>query len=250
MSFPRFTLVPGPIDVDVFGWELTGDRTSGEHVVECHELFHPHDDNADIEAALTWADGIIGTKQVWTHVRERGLDRWEAGGRDDKPVDEDREPTPADIRALIADATALQERMRDIERRLSGSEETRHAVFRLDDAAGQITRVNEALENTAGELARVRAVRDGSVCAVPWGVCPEHGNTLSSSGGKTRCSQPSCGRSWNYDRLGVPCGEPLTHKVTDAAGGSFLACKAHAMDATERLIGGTVTPLDKDGGRD
>ncbi|MFI5526864.1 hypothetical protein [Streptomyces platensis] len=161
----------------------------------------------------------------------------------------DREPTPADIRALIADADVLQERIRNVEQQLRGSEETRHTVFRLSDAAGQLTDVSKSLEETAGELARVRAVRDGSVCAVPWGVCPEHGNTLTSSGGRTRCTQLYCGRSWNYDRLGVPCGEPLTHKVTDPEGNSFLACKAHAMDATERLIGGIVTPLDKDGDR-
>ncbi|MFK0113982.1 hypothetical protein [Streptomyces sp. NPDC091217] len=167
---------------------------------------------------------------------------------DPNPADNDREPTPADIRALVADVAVLQERIRDVERRLRGSEETRHTVFRLDDAAGQMTRVSEALENTASELARVRAVRDGSVCSVPWGVCPEHGNTLLSSGGRSRCTRLACARSWDYDRLGVPCGEPLTHKVTDAAGESFLACKAHAMDATERLIGGTVTALDNQDG--
>ncbi|MFD5415243.1 hypothetical protein [Streptomyces nojiriensis] len=154
------------------------------------------------------------------------------------------EPTPADIRALMADASTLQQRIRDLEERLRSSEETRHTAFRLDDAAGQIARVHEDLEKTAGELARVRAVRDGSVCAVPWGVCPEHGSTLCSSGGKTWCTEPGCSRSWGYDRMNAPCGEPLTHQVTDAAGGSFLACKAHAMDASERLIGGTVTPLD------
>ncbi|MGN7139156.1 hypothetical protein, partial [Streptomyces pseudogriseolus] len=166
---------------------------------------------------------------------------------EENPVS-DREPTPADIRALIADADALQERIRNVEQQLRSSEETRHAVFRLDDAAGRLTDVSQALEETVGELTRVRSVRDGSVCAVPWGVCPEHGNTLVSSGGRTQCK--TCGRTWNYDRLGVPCGEPLTHKVTDAAGGSFLACRAHAMDASERLVGGTVTPLDKDGRRD
>ncbi|MFD7867816.1 hypothetical protein [Streptomyces sp. NPDC059783] len=156
----------------------------------------------------------------------------------------DHEPTPADIRALIADADTLQERIRAIEQQLRSSEETRHSVFRLADAAGRLTDVSEALEETAGELARVRSVRDGSVCAVPWGVCPEHGNTLVSTGGRTRCSQLACTRVWSYDRLGVPCGEPLTHKVTDATGASFNACRAHAMDATERIIGCTVTPLD------
>lgn len=86
MSFPRFKLVPGPIDVDVPGWELTGDRPSGEHIIECHELFHPTDENADIEAALDWADGIIGTRQEWKHIRERGFDRWEAGAEEELPA--------------------------------------------------------------------------------------------------------------------------------------------------------------------
>ncbi|NEC32212.1 hypothetical protein [Streptomyces rubrogriseus] len=243
MPLPRYKLVPGPIDVDVFGWELTGDRPSGEHIVECHETFHPQDHAADVEAALRWADRVIGSKQIWTHVSDRDrMEHWEAGTLADNT--DGPEPTPADIRALIAEADALQERIRNVEHRLAGSEETRHSVFRLSDAAGRLTDVSEALEETAGELARVRAVRDGSVCAVPWGVCPEHGNTLVSTGGRTRCSQLACGRTWDYDRLGVPCGEPLTHKVTDAAGESFRACKAHAMDATERLIGGTVTPLN------
>lgn len=81
MPYPRFKLVPGPIDVDVFGWELAGDRETGEALIECHELFHPSDGNADIEAALDWADRIIGTRQDWTHTRVRGFDQWEAGSR-------------------------------------------------------------------------------------------------------------------------------------------------------------------------
>lgn len=79
MLFPRFKLEPGWIDVDVSGWELTGNRESGESIVECHELFHPADSNADVEAAMDWAEGIIGARQDWRHVRERGFDRWEAG---------------------------------------------------------------------------------------------------------------------------------------------------------------------------
>ncbi|UQX04625.1 hypothetical protein [Streptomyces sp. RerS4] len=49
--------------------------------------------------------------------------------------------------------------------------------------------------------------------------------------------------------MSAPCGEPLTHQVTDAAGASFLACRAHAADAAERLIGGTLTALDEGGHR-
>ncbi|MFE9484617.1 hypothetical protein ACFYNM_39315 [Streptomyces spororaveus] len=81
MAYPRFTLEPRWIDVDVTGWELTGETEAGDHVAECHELFHADDDNADIEAAMGWAEDIIGTRQDWLHVRERGFDRWEAGTR-------------------------------------------------------------------------------------------------------------------------------------------------------------------------
>ncbi|WKK27830.1 hypothetical protein QZH56_36885 (plasmid) [Streptomyces olivoreticuli] len=73
MSFALHTLTPAWIDVDVYGWELTGD------VADCHETFHADDSNADIEAAMDWAEGIIGTRQDWRHIRERGFDRWEAG---------------------------------------------------------------------------------------------------------------------------------------------------------------------------
>ncbi|MGW2456773.1 hypothetical protein ACWCTA_36420 [Streptomyces sp. NPDC001704] len=80
--FPRFTLEPGWVDVDVPGWELKGDKESGEYLSDCHETFRPDDSNADIEAAMEWAEQLIGARQEWTHVRERGFDRWEAGTRD------------------------------------------------------------------------------------------------------------------------------------------------------------------------
>ncbi|MFF6903536.1 hypothetical protein [Streptomyces hydrogenans] len=82
-----------------------------------------------------------------------------------------------------------------------------------------------------------------STCGVPWGVCPDHGNTLRTSGGITQCRDLACLNIWDYDRLDRVCGDPVTHTVTDAAGTSFRACRAHAMDADERLVGGTVTPL-------
>ena len=163
---------------------------------------------------------------------------------------DDQEPTPADLRALMTEADSLQQRILDVHRQLTARDDIRHTAFRLEDAAGEVRQVREALGATASELARTRAVRDGTVCAVPWGVCPEHGNTLRSTGGTTRCTQLGCPRFWRYDRLGVPCGEPLTHRITDETGESFLSCRAHAADATERLVGGTVTPLAEGADRD
>ncbi|WP_137235511.1 hypothetical protein [Streptomyces sp. BPSDS2] len=80
--FPRFKLEPGWVDVDVPGWELRGDTESGDYLSDCHETFRPDDDTADTEAAIAWAEQLIGAPQDWTHVRERGFDRWEAGTRD------------------------------------------------------------------------------------------------------------------------------------------------------------------------
>ncbi|MFI1799002.1 hypothetical protein ACH427_16875 [Streptomyces sp. NPDC020379] len=82
MPFPRFKLVPDWIDIDVRGWELTGIKETGESIVECHTQFHPYDENVDIENAMDWAEGIIGSRQEWLHLRERGFDRWEAGTLD------------------------------------------------------------------------------------------------------------------------------------------------------------------------
>src|SRR5690606_20309469 len=68
--FPRFNLEPGWVDVDVPGWELKGDKESGEYLSDCHETFRPDDSNADVEAAMEWAEQLIGARQEWTHVRE------------------------------------------------------------------------------------------------------------------------------------------------------------------------------------
>lgn len=153
-------------------------------------------------------------------------------------------PTPASLRALIAEATALQERIEAARTGLLAEEETRSASFPLSEATGRVKEACGLLEEAAGRLARVRGVRDGSVCKVQWGVCPDHGNTLRGSGGRAWCTDPYCSRRWDYDRVDSPCGEPLTHRVTDAAGGTFLTCEGHAMDAAGRLDGGTVTRLD------
>ncbi|MFF1561831.1 hypothetical protein [Streptomyces sp. NPDC058279] len=73
MDYPTYTLTPGRIDVDVSGWEL-----SGPDVTDCHREFWPLDRNRDIEAAMEWAESVIGSRQEWRHTRRDGFDRWEA----------------------------------------------------------------------------------------------------------------------------------------------------------------------------
>ncbi|MEU4675090.1 hypothetical protein AB0F91_45920 [Amycolatopsis sp. NPDC023774] len=79
---------------------------------------------------------------------------------------------------------------------------------------------------------------------MPWGACPEHGTTLRSSGGRSSCIAPGCGRSWNYDRLEVPCGEPIAATVTDADGETRSYCRGHARGAERKVLGATVRYLN------
>jgi hypothetical protein len=58
------------------------------------------------------------------------------------------------------------------------------------------------------------------LCAM--GACPEHGNTLVSSGGKSWCRDPGYRRSWDHDRGGMPCTDPEHWRVTDRCGGAGL----------------------------
>lgn len=81
------------------------------------------------------------------------------------------------------------------------------------------------------------------LCGADWGICPDHGNTLTSSGGTTRCKTPGCGLTWEYDRVNHHCNEPARWTVRDAEGGSGLMCPAHALDARTRITGATMTAL-------
>src|SRR3954452_4403577 len=65
----------------------------------------------------------------------------------------------------------------------------RRAGWRLDVAAGGLRSAAEELLDTADEVIRL-AVRTADACPVPWGVCPEHGATLSSSGGVAGAPRP------------------------------------------------------------
>jgi hypothetical protein len=66
---------------------------------------------------------------------------------------------------------------------------------------------------------------------------------LASSGGKTWCQLPGCGRKWDYDRLGLPCEESQAWLVTDKAGGTLRLCQGHGRAAHQKLAGAVLTPL-------
>ncbi|BDT39540.1 hypothetical protein [Streptomyces yaizuensis] len=156
---------------------------------------------------------------------------------------EAQEPTPAELRALMADADTVRARIQDVHERLRGTEDIRHIAHRLEDATEALRRAHDVLDTVAGDLARARTARDPRLCTVPWGVCPDHGPTLRSSGNRTWCTAAGCTRSWDYDRMDTACAEPVTATVSHTSGTSFLACKAHAADAEQRLDGATITAL-------
>ncbi|MFG2623216.1 hypothetical protein ACGFXC_36980 [Streptomyces sp. NPDC048507] len=76
----RWTLTACHIDVDVWGWELEGDHYA------THDTFNPADADADITAALDWAEGVIGVSRLaWVHSQVEGFDRWQATAPDPAP---------------------------------------------------------------------------------------------------------------------------------------------------------------------
>ena len=164
-----------------------------------------------------------------------------------------REVTPARMRALagLAEtlAVALGEAQEDFRAHGAGYEDpVRRAGFRLDNTIGEARAIAAELHDTAADLARIAARPEGS-CTMPWGVCPEHGNTLRGMGGTTWCTVTGCGRTWGYDRLGMPCAEPARWKLTDREGAEARLCDGHALDARHRLEGATVVPLAAPPGR-
>ncbi len=150
--------------------------------------------------------------------------------------------TPADLRDLAARADELAEAIAALHRGLRDAldEPTQRSGFRLGDAAGAAHRIAAELHATASDLARVRGRGE---CPADWGVCPEHGNTLSSSGGTSWCRSPGCGRAWNYDRAGLPCTELVMYQVTGEDGSGGPMCGGHARDARQRLTGVVITTL-------
>jgi hypothetical protein len=124
--------------------------------------------------------------------------------------------------------------------RAARDEPVRGAGFRCDTDVGWMRQASAELQHTADHLERVADAMKPGACAVRWGVCPEHGNTLTSSGGKTWCRAVACDRRWSYDRMSLPCAEPARWEVTDKYGSRSVMCDGHALDASECLEGAQV----------
>ncbi|WP_331757610.1 ATP-binding protein (plasmid) [Streptomyces sp. NBC_01383] len=71
MPVPRYVLAPAHLTGEQFGWQLNRDGL----FLDCHEGFTENFDR-DVEAAMDWAEQIIGAHQDWRHTREGGPDRW------------------------------------------------------------------------------------------------------------------------------------------------------------------------------
>jgi hypothetical protein len=119
-------------------------------------------------------------------------------------------------------------------------EPVRRTGFRCDTAISWLRQAGAELQQTVDQLDRVANAMKPGACAVPWGVCPEHGNTLTSAARKAWCRAPECGRTWDYDRVGLPCIEPARWAVTDMNGAHLVMCDGHALDASNRLEGARV----------
>jgi hypothetical protein len=141
------------------------------------------------------------------------------------------------VLSLAVRAEALADEINRLHRdiRAAGDEPVPWTGFRCDTAVGWIRQASTELQATAGHSERVAAAMKPGAYAVPWGVCPEHGNTLTGTGGKTWCRAIRCHRTWDYDRGSLPCIEPARWTVTEKHGQASVICDAHALDARKRL---------------
>ncbi|MEO3800094.1 hypothetical protein [Nonomuraea sp. B1E8] len=147
--------------------------------------------------------------------------------------------TPARLRDLASRAEALTAEVLALCDRAAQPEP--EPVTTARQAASRLARGAEDLHRAAADLARLQV----QPCGLPWGVCPEHGNTLSSRAGVTTCRV--CGHAWDHDRLGRPCEEPVTWKVVDRAGTETRMCDGHVFGARAAAAGATFVRLDESG---
>ncbi|GHE72016.1 hypothetical protein GCM10018785_45340 [Streptomyces longispororuber] len=106
----------------------------------------------------------------------------------------------------------------------------------IDSAAAAL--YAQALQSTAADPSR---------CTVPWGVCPDHGDTLTSRARATEgfdswCTDVTRFNVWPYDRLDADCTEPATHTVQADNGDRYVVCDGHARTARTQITDGQVLP--------
>ncbi|HSV65290.1 MAG TPA: hypothetical protein VLJ59_05195 [Mycobacteriales bacterium] len=113
----------------------------------------------------------------------------------------------------------------------------RRALDELRAAASALTELRQQLARDLVDAEDAVLAADETVCSAEWGVCPEHGSTLCSTGGKSWCTSLWCGRSWNTDRVGRHCTEPAAVIAADPNHELMRLCAGHWLDAQERIVG-------------
>jgi hypothetical protein len=116
-----------------------------------------------------------------------------------------------------------------------GDEGVRRTSFRCDAATCSVRQAAADLRNTAADLDHVAA-------SVGHG-CPEHGDSLISSCGRTWCCDAACERTWDCDRVDLPCSEPVRRKLIDQPGDAVPVRHGHAVAACARPESTQVVPL-------
>lgn len=76
----------------------------------------------------------------------------------------------------------------------------------------------------------------GTSCGQPWGICPMHGDTLTGCPASSWCSEPACGRWWNYDRLSAFCSEPVAARLVDLDASSAEVCIGHLPAIRRQML--------------
>lgn len=147
------------------------------------------------------------------------------------------EPTPEQLLQMAAELAALRSRIEAA----YGAAPRSATQMRLSAASECLSDARRELTAAADDLRRVAAV-PADACNWPWGVCPEHGDTLTASGGKTWCRVRNCRHKWEYDYMDTPCPEPTAYTISDDAGSEpKRVCYGHAL-AARRIPGIAYDP--------
>lgn len=172
-----------------------------------------------------------------------------AGGHvpssDDAPFAGRARELAASADALAADIRAFHEELR-----AADSEPVQQAGFRCGEAAGRAEVIADDLRKTADDLGRIAEASAPGTCSIPWSLCPEHGETIRSTGGRSWCSYAGCERQWDHDHGRVPCAETATWTLTSYySDASAPVCSGHATIALRTVQGAWLTPLGSAGKR-